>query len=335
MKSNVKFTICFIAILLTLHFAETTHAQTPSSIDGVEISTNPSAPAPLQSMTVSVESFITDLNAASIVWLVGGKNYAQGTGITSIQTSAPPLGKDLVISIVIMTAEGKEVKKSLAIKSGGVDLVWESGGFIPPFYRGKALFAYENPIKVTAMPHLAGTNDTELDPRTLVYKWKENDKVIQDQSGYGKQILTIQESTPRPLNVSVEVTTRTGSQKASASMTLTPGNPSISFYEEDPLYGVLYNKAVSNRFDLSHPEVTIHAVPYTFTTSTKNSPLSYVWSINDLERKDLSTNQSITLRTKAGSEGSSDISLEIRNVESILQGAKGGLSVFFTKKPTN
>lgn len=337
MKSHWKFTIAllFIPILLVvLFFATIARAQTPSSLDGVEIRTNPSTPSPLENVTVSVESFNTDLNAASIVWVIDGKNYAKGTGITSIQIFAPPLGKDLTVVVVIMTVEGKEVKKTITIKSGGVDLVWESAGYIPPFYRGKALFAYENTIKITAMPHLAGANGAELDPRTLVYKWKENDKVVQDQSGYGKQTLTLQEDIPRPLDITVEVGTRTGNQKGTASITLTPGDPSISFYEEDHLYGVLYNKAITDKITLINPEITIRAVPYTFNTSLKTSSLSYIWSINNLERTDLSTNQSITLRTTGDNAGSSDISLEIRNVMDILQGARNGVSIFFSKKPT-
>ncbi len=330
MKSCLKLTTILLFSLLLI---SPVHAQTPTSIDGVEITTNPDEPAPLQDVTVSIESFNTDLNAASIIWLVAGKTYAKGTGITSIHVTAPPLGKELAVSTIIMTVEGKEVKKALSIKSGGVDLVWESAGYIPPFYEGKALYTYENQIKVSAMPHLSGPKG-ELDPRTLIYKWTENDKVVQDQSGYGKQTLNIQEETPRPLEIKVDVGTPNGSQKGTATITITPGDPSITFYEDDPLYGIFFNKAIPESLNLINPEVTIHAVPYGFTTSTR-VPLSYSWSINNLERNDLSTNQSITLRTKEDTEGSSDISLRIRGIATILQGAQNAVSVMFSKKTEN
>jgi len=328
MKSLLKSIFILFILLSSVVIV---HAQAPSSLDGVQIDSSPSIPAPGQRVTIQVESFSTDLNAASIVWIVNGKTYAQGTGITSIQTTAPALGKELNILAVIMTVEGREIKKVMSIVPSSVDLIWESEGYTPPFYKGKALFAYENTLRITAIPHLVPPGGTKIDPRTLVYKWIVNDKVIQEQSGYGKQTLSFQSEIPRELDVRVEVGTRDGGRKGTASMILTPGDPSISFYEENPLYGVLYNKAIVNRVNLKNQEITIRAIPYNFTVS-RSAPLSFLWSINNLERPDLSTNQSITLRTKDDSEGSSAISLEIRNMRQILQGARNEASVFFNKK---
>lgn len=332
MKFHWKFIIFLLCITFTLQ-SYSALAQAPNSIDGVEISTYPKIPSPGENVTVEVESYNTDLNSASIVWIINGKTHAQGIGRKAIDITAPAIGKNLVITVVIMTVEKREVRKVITIKSGGVDLIWESEGYVPPLYKGKSLFAYENPLKIIAIPHLAGPNGTELDPRTLTYKWKVNDKVILDQSGYGKQTLSIQESIPRSLEIRVEVGTPNGTQKAEDSVTLTPGDPSISFYEDDPLYGVLYNKNLGSKVTLTNQEITIRAVPYNFS-SLGDSPLSFVWSINNFERKDLSTDQSITLRTKEGTEGSSNISLEIRNSENILQGARSAIGISFTKKST-
>lgn len=338
MKYLLKFTIIsvFSLIVSSLTFVTPILAQAPSSIDGVEILVNPATPAPGQNISVNVESFNTDLNAAAIVWLVNGKSYAKGTGLVSIDLSAPPIGTTITILAIIMTVEGKEIKKTSLVRSGGVDIIWESAGYVPPFYRGKSSYAYQNTLKITAIPHLAGASGAELDPRTLLYKWTKNTKVVQDQSGYGKQTLTLQEKLPLSLDIEVEVGTRNGDQKGMASISLQPGDPSISYYEEDSLYGVLYNKSLQNKINLVNTEVTIRAVPYDFNTTLKNSPLAYTWSINNLERQDLSTNQSITLRTKGDSTGSSAISLEIRNLNDILQGAQNFLNVSFTKKiPTS
>lgn len=332
MKSSLKITILTLIIsILSVVQISAVRAQVPSSIDGMEISVSPANPAPGQHVSIKVESYVTDLNAAAIVWIVDGKNYAKGTGMQTLEVSAPQIGKSLTIVAVIMTTEGKEVKKSVTIKSGGVELVWESGGYVPPFYKGKATFAYENPIRITAMPHLAGANGSELDPRSLVYKWKKNSKVVQDQSGYGKQTLSIQEDIPTPFDIEVEVGTSNGSEKGEASINLEPGDPSISFYEEDPLYGVLYNKAILNKISLTNPELSIRAVPYTFNTKG----LKYLWSINNLEKPDLSTNQSVTLRPKGDATGNSDLSLEIRNMNDILQGAKNAIGVSFSKKTSD
>lgn len=330
MKSVLK-TIFLLSLICS--FAISVNAQIPDSIDGIEISIDPINPSTGQNVDVSIESYITSLNAASIVWLVNSKNIAQGTGLTSIKITSPDIGKSTNVTVIIMTAEGKEIRKSITIKSGDIDLVWESLGYTPPLFKGKSLFSYQNIVKVTAIPHLAGNSGRELDPKTLIYKWEKNDKVVQNQSGYGKQTLTINEEIPRPVSIEVTVSNKDGSEQGTAFMSLEPGNPAILFYEEDPLYGVFYNKSLEEKIRVTKEEISILAVPYFFSTYVKNSPLKYSWGINNLEQPDLSTNQSVTLRTKEGTEGSSDLSLEVRNTDQILQGAKKAVTLFFSSKP--
>lgn len=330
MNRVLKITFLFTFIF---SFTISAHAQIPGSIDGVEIGISPLYPSSGQNVSVEIESYNTNLNAASVVWVVDGKNAAQGTGITSIQVTAPAIGKTMNVTVRILTAEGKEVTKSVTIKPGDVDIIWESTGYVPPLYRGKSLFAYQNLVKVTAIPHLGTTGGKEIDPKTLVYKWTVNDKVVQNQSGYGRQTLSIEEDLPKSLEIEVIASSRDGSTQGSASINLEPGNPSILLYEEDLLYGIFYNKALESRFGISKDEVSLLAVPYFFSSIGANSPLTYTWSINDLEQPDISKNQSITLRTKEDAEGSSLLSLDIRNTDQILQGAKKAVTLFFNKKP--
>jgi hypothetical protein len=332
MKSRVNILILALICVATLGAPTFSHAQSINlALDQINISTSPEIPAPGQSVTVSLESYSTDLNAASIVWLVDGKNVSQGIGKTSIELKAPQLGRTTNVVAAIMTAEGREVRKTVVLKPGSVDMIWESSGFIPPFYRGKAHLAYQNEVKVTAVPHITGNNGAEIDPTTLLYKWKRNDRVIQDQSGYGKQTFTFQDSLPQDSAIEVEVSTRTGEGKARGSLSLSPLEPSLSLYQEDPLYGVLYNIALFNTINLTNQEITLRAVPYSFNTSSKR-PLTYIWSVNNLERNDLSTNESIILRTKGDVAGSSSIGLEVKSSGNILQRARAAVDVGFTKK---
>lgn len=329
MKNGLKIMLCVLFLGTSL----IAHAQIPDSIDGVQISNDPLYPSAGQNVTIKVESYNTNLNAASIVWLVDGKNTGQGTGLTSINITAPVLGKTTVVTAVIMTTEGKEVRKAVTLKPADIDLVWESSGYVPPLFKGKSLFSYQNLIKVSAIPHFAASSGKEIDPKTLVYKWTVNDQVVQDQSGFGKQTLAISEFLPKTFDIEAIVTTKDGTQQGRASINLEPGNPSITLYQEDSLYGIFYNKALGEKFTISKDEVSILAVPYFFSSvvGTK-SPLTYTWSINNLEQPDISKNQSITLRTKEDAEGSSLLSLDIRNQNQILQGAHNAITLFFAKK---
>lgn len=317
-------------ILLFVTFGTiSVNAQMPTSIDGVNIEVGVDNPRPGQRVEVYVESFVFDLNAASIVWLVNGKTSESGIGLKKVTVVAPPIGATLTITAVVKTADGKEIKKSVSIKTGSVDIIWESDGYSPPFYEGKMPFIYENTIKLIALPHLSKDGKTELDPKTLVYTWKQGGKYIEGGQGYGIQSVTIpSDSLPRPVDVTVDISDRTQTVKTSGSISLAPGEPEISFYEDNSLYGILFNKALSERVPLKNKEMRIIAVPFGFNNINQNS---YVWSINNVEQSDLIKNRSITIRTKEGVEGSSDINLSIRNQDNILQGALKQFSIYFSK----
>ncbi|HEY9583861.1 MAG TPA: hypothetical protein VJI66_02785 [Candidatus Paceibacterota bacterium] len=315
--------------LLFFTFAVITHAQIPTSIDGVTIDTSVSNPRPGQSIEVSLESFSIDLNSASVVWLVAGKTQEQGIGLKSINVVAPKSGPGLTITAVIKPSGAGEIRKTITIKTGSVDIIWEAHGYSPPFFRGKLPYMYQNSIRLIAMPHLSRDGVSELDPKTLVYSWKKGGKYIENGQGYGKQSVEIPaEDIPKPLEITVEVYNREQTEKTEGAITLEPTEPSLSFYEEDALYGILWNKALTGRVSLKNSEMKILAVPYGFNINNN----TYAWSINSIEQPDLIRNRSITIRAKEDTEGSSDIELDIRNQSSILQGARDEFSVFFNKK---
>lgn len=312
------------------------HAQIPSSpIDGVTVKTDPENPAPSQNVTVSIESYNTDLSSASIVWSVSGKTYNSGIGLKSIIVKAPKLGVSLNINIFIKTAEGREIQKNVSIRSGSVDIIWEPKGYVPSFYKGKAPFVYQNYLHLVAMPHLSKDGINEIDPATLIYRWKMGGKNIEGAEGYGKQSVDIKaDDIPKQIDIDVEVYTKDQQRNTVGKLLLDPTNPSVYFYEDSPLYGILYNKALTDRVQLKNSEMKILAVPFGFNIDSKNDSTSYSWSINNVEQPDLLKNQSITIRTKGDQDGSSNIDLDMRSLNDILQGARGSFSVYFSKKTT-
>lgn len=308
--------------------ALTTHAQIPTSIDGVNINANPENPRPGDSIEISVESFNFDLNSASIVWIVDGKTKEQGIGLKNIKVIGPKTGISMVVRAIIKTIEGREIQKNITIKTGSVDIIWESSGYTPPFFKGKLPFAYQNTVRFIAIPHIGRDGVSEMDPKTLVYSWKLGGKYIDGGQGYGKQSVEVQSGDiPKPLDVSVEVYNREQTVNTVGYITLEPAEPNLSFYEEDALYGVLFNKSLSGRVQMKNSEMKILAVPYGFAEGN-----TYNWSINNAEQTDLLQNRSIVVRTKGDTDGSSSIDLDVRNIENILQGVRNGFTVYFTKK---
>ena len=331
----------FIVSLFALSIFSTgvLHAQTlgTTSINGIDIAINPSNPAPGADVSVSVESYSTDLNVASITWYVDGKSLAKGTGLKSISVTAPVNGKSIQVVAAIDTAEGANIKKVVTIQPGDVDLIWETSGFVPPMYRGKISLAYQNRVKITAVPHFYDKNGKQLDPAKLLYKWKNGDTVLGDQSGYGKQSVIIAGSIiPREIEMDVLVTAPDQKNTAGESqVAIDASKPTIVFYPDDPLYGVMYGTSIANALRFFHNEIKVVAVPYGFDI---NDPaLSYNWNINNVSQDNLTSSRSVVLRVADGQQGSSDIELSMVNSgNKILQGATEAFTALFdtTKNTT-
>lgn len=323
------FKLSIITLFIFTFNTQFTHAQVTGEIEQVSIKTDTNNPKPDQKVGIYLESYLLDLNSASIIWFVNGKNQAQGIGIKKIEITAPKIGTKMTILAIVKTAEGREIRKTYEIKTGSVDIVWETGGAAHPFFDGKIPYVYQNKVRFIAVPHLSVDSKKELDPKTLVYSWKLDGKYVEEGQGYGKQYIEIQSGDiPKNLNVSVSVYNRSQSEGSESSITLEPGDPSLSFYEVDSLYGVMYNKAIVGDKKMKNSEIEILAIPYGFN---KNSRNIFSWLINGVYQNDLQNNKSITLRTKKDIDGSSSIDLDIKNDDNILQGARSGFTVYFSK----
>ncbi len=308
------------------------HAQSigNTSLDGIDIALTPLNPAPGDSVTVSVDSYSTDLDNAAITWYIGGKAYAKGNGLKSIDITAPAVGKSMQVIASIITAEKASIQKTVTIRSGDVDLVWESSGYLPPFYQGKVAAANQNTMKFIAIPHFVSKTGTPIDPKTLVYQWSNGSDAFGDQSGYGKQSLVVPSNIiPQPLAINVQVTSATDPNVGGeAALTITPQSPSILFYQDDPLYGILYNSAIGKSFRLFHNEVKIAAAPFGFDVN--DSSLLYNWNINNILQNSLTASRSIVLRVNSGQQGSSDVNLSMANQGNrILQSATADFRAIF------
>jgi hypothetical protein len=305
-------------------------AQYQAPLDGVTIDASNYNPMPGQTVDITLESFSFDLNSSSIVWQVAGKVHSKGVGIKTISVKAPSIGSKLNVSAIIKSPDGTETTKVYTIKSGAVDIIWESNGYRPPFYKGKLPYIYQNSIKLVAVPHFSKSGTKEIDPKTLVYTWKLGGKFIDGGQGYGKQSVVITSSIiPKPLEISVDVTNREQTDRASGSIVLNPTEPIVTFYEDDALYGTMYNKSIVNSTSLKNSEMKVVAVPFGF--NLRNDKTIFNWSINNIDQPELLKNRSITIRSKGDMDGNSLIGLDVRNEVDILQGAKNNFTVYFKK----
>lgn len=299
----------------------------------INFSIYPENPGPNEPVTISIESYSADLNLANIRWIVDGKVYKTGYGITSITTNTGSLGTSKDISVIATTREGGAFQDSIKIVPASVDLIWESDNFTPPFYKGKSMYIHENKISVIALPHFV-SGGKEISPKNLVYTWKNNGDVIQSASGYGKNVYTLTGSLiSRPLNIEVEVSSPNTNNYSRAQTTIEPKESEIIIYEKDPLYGINFAHGLTGTYELKGKEVTLMAMPMFFSSSIPNqSGFEYKWLINGSPTDSDPWEYMQVFRTKDDAEGTAKISVNLKNKSRILQYASNTFYITFNKK---
>jgi hypothetical protein len=325
----MRITIYFLLLVVAIYaISNTTFAQTVQQELLVRII--PEIPRPNQNVTITIESFRADINTSTITWVVNDRVYREGIGINSINLPSGNSGSKTKVDITVRSPEGALIKKSVEIIPAEVDILWNAHSYIPPFYKGKALYPFQGDVTVTAIPHLA-SGGVSLASNNLVYVWKKDGTPIDSGSGYGKNSILIKGSVlPRPITVEVEVYNLQNTMRAKAETIIAPVQPIITFYENNPLFGILYNRALSSEYVFDKQETRIHASPYYLGTSESDRNIVFTWRINGSTIPSVSSNE-IAIGNTGNSSGISNISLLVENVSKIMQRASGKLNI--TLKP--
>lgn len=334
--SNKFNTITLIALLLFLISSSKVHGQvktaTMSNIgDSVDITTIPASPGANEDVSIKIESFSFDLNSSEIIWAVDGIIKDKGIGKKIFFLKTGKIGSVSLVKIIIKTREGKSMEKSVVIRPVGVDLLWQASSYTPPLYRGKALYSYQSRITVIALPEVTNSVGAKINPSNLIYKWTKDGKVLGEVSGYGKNKFSFSKSilSDSP-EIEVEVMSLDKAIRASGRITLDPIEPKVIIYENNPLYGIIYEKAAVNEFKLDGSEITFIAAPYFFSEEeTSSQKIKYDWSMNGRSINNKQDERQTTFRNAGGSRGSTRISVDLQNEERELQSARTGVLLNF------
>ena len=336
---NRFFFLVLIFLISPLLFV---HAQTVVSSDespiqnlissGISFVLYPQNPGPNDDVQASIESTTVDLETSQITWTLNGKVLGQGQGFKSVNFSTGPTGTKALLEVTILSVSGS-IKKSILLNSNDVDLLWEGRGYVPPFYKGKTLWGTQTSMVLVAIPHILGSSGIEIKPETLIYKWLKDGYVLGNVSGYGKNTLSISDSVlSLPINIEVQVYNNTDTLIASKKMNFNPGAPKLLIFENNPLYGVLYNKEIGTTFSATNKEFSFVAVPLFFRTLKRNSQnITFSWQPNIQNSGD---NSLVTYRVPDNSSGSSNVSVQATNSVQISQSAERSFKVQFNNSPT-
>lgn len=289
---------------------------------GVEM--YPTYPRPNEDLSISLSLYTADLNSAMITWYKDGKSVLSGKGETKYSFRMGKVGQEVKISIQIKLQSGASFSKNFTLNPASVDLVWEANSYVPPFYKGKALHSYQGSFKVVAMPEFV-KNGKRVAPGNLVYNWSNGVNAYQSKSGYGKNTIVLDGSLlGKTEEIQVVVTDPAGSMTAQGFVDISPVDPEVVFYINDPYYGYIYDSAAPSSFELSSEEIQVVAAPYFFSSSSFES-LSFNWRLNGEKISSLSDSMTAVFRKPSEGSGESNVSLSVENGDKILQQAERNL----------
>lgn len=323
-----KYLILILIVIFTL-FGSFAHAQVRDT--DIVLNISPEFPNPNQSVTAMVSSYATNLDKAHISWLINNQETNKGVGKKIFYFTVGNLGSPLKLTAVINTVDGQSIQKTITITPTDVDILWEAyDSYTPPFYKGKALAPSQGAFKVVAMPNLINqTGKVNMD--NLSYVWTKDYDTQPDSSGWGKSYFIFQNSYLDKENVvGVKVSDISGSANASGTIRLQTTKPKAIFYENDPLLGVRWEKALSDGLIINSDGKTLIAEPYFFSPKNINSSeLTFDWFLNGEQIQTPIPKNILSIKPEAGQSGSAIVKIVINNINTLFQSVEKQIRVEF------
>lgn len=328
MNKSIKIVLGIFFIISIFYVSYSSSAETQIEIQEGEINvvTSPRNPQPYEDVTVTLSSYATDLNMATISWTGNSGTVLSGIGKTSYSFKAPGPNANTVLDINIRPVGSMSViTKRVVIAPSEIELLWESvDGYTPPFYKGKALPSKGGFIKAVAIPN---TDTIKSGSGSISYTWKNNDSVVPESSGYNKNSYIFKNDIYDDKNdITVLASSVSQNYSAEKMIEIQSYAPFIIFYKKSPTEGTLYNEAINKETSIPESETTIVAEPYFLSIKNKEDSFLYTWKINGDQISTPSKKRELTVKpTSAG--GYADVSLLIESAIELFQSVGGQIKL--------
>ncbi|MFC1775293.1 hypothetical protein ACFLY0_00315 [Patescibacteria group bacterium] len=322
---NITKILFFTTIFAMCIFPAVPNAQAANT--DVILDSIPRIPGPNDDVSLKLTSYSVDLSRSKISWYEDGELVLSGTGKTEYSFVMKDLGSRTKFNIYVQQGGLKQIEISRTFVSSEVDLLWEATqSYTPPFYKGKALPASQEEIRIVAMPNVTSVDGVKLNPNNLIYKWRKNGKYrdLNSQSGYNrKSVVFEQDLLNAKEDVSVEISSSTWDASANGRVVIERVQPEIYVYHNHPLEGIIYEKILDKNFLMENKEVSVAAEPYYFSLGEAGfDNISFNWRTDNKPVVGDELGSNMIFGFEKDSIGSSSISLEIKHLRNILQSAR-------------
>ncbi len=323
------------AFLLTMLFVPLLHARAQTPTGGnfnsdISVTASPENPGPGESVTLTIKSFVVDLKSSTIEWRQDGKKSAVGVGADHFTFTTKELGSPTTIGIYIVPVGSVPITKTIVITPMTVDILWQStDSIVPPLYRGKALPSSESDIKFVAIPQVKDTKGNFVPVQNFIYSWQEDFNPDENASGYGidsfKTSLTY---LAQSKSASVSVSTPDGTVSTKGNARVNGYQPKVLWYAGSPLYGPLFDTALTGVHSVSGSDTTVIVLPYFFSKKSPTSAaLKYDWELNGDPLPTPKTPGVLFLHRDTTTKGSASLFVSIMNPSRLFQEAESSLQL--------
>lgn len=295
---------------------------------------SPEVPKPGDEVTINTNLYgDINLNTTLITWKINGVIQLRGIGKKDFTFTMGDTGKLTTVDFEAFPPNAPLITKSFQFAPVDVDILWQANTYTPPFYKGKALFTPESNVTFIALPNII-IGGKKVDPSEVVYKWKIDRTVDGEKSGFGKNSYDYTgEIILKPVLIQAEVYAASNqTYKGINGFQLSHVFPQALVYEDSPIYGILFNKALRNQYTAKNDEVELSLIPFFFSTNGKNESVTYKWNLNTSGLAIPNYQNSAIFRRKDDKKGSAGVTVTIGNPSKILQKASAGLELLFNEK---
>ena len=287
---------------------------------------SPSSPIPNQGYSVEVKSFVFDQSQAYFEWFKDGKKIDEGTGIVKKVFAGEKVGSRTVIS-VSASADDKFYEALANISVNDIDFIINPFTYTPFGYRGAALATPGSSVEIYAVPHIF-SGGRRLGTTGLTYEWVLDGSSVQEQSGRGKNKLTISFPKIPQGDVSVALNVFSGEQLvAQKSETVSIYSPQVIFYETNSLLGKSA-RAISELIAPPGAQFALAVEPFFFDfNSIIRGAISWLANGSKIEPARADNLFVLELNSPQDEESESNILFKIEDEKNIFQKKEGRINI--------
>lgn len=285
---------------------------------------NPNYPEPYETFTVELSAPDDNYSGALIKWYIDGVEDLTARNKRQHSLTAGALGEKMTIRVTLEKQGGGLSEVSLMIIPVKVDVIIEAPTMVPDFYAGRALPSRGSQARATAIIHTGNTINRE----NLTYRWELNNNVL--EAGAIRGLTSVNFDMPLGFESYLDVTiSNVSGPIARKSVRLTPAEPQILFYEENPLLGTS-GEAFPGQKTVVGNQLTIRGEPYYINSYANNPKFLVEWSLGNRKTTNSNTTEPnvITLRSD-GTTSRGNVSLRMADLSKLSEATSNSFFLQF------